>query len=94
MIYIELRNIIEVNYADLERAANLMAAGNSESVMLTDGEYYQKDIANGGINDPYMADALVTWLKKVMTFIYYQNHMLKNIKGTYITKKILFHFYR
>ena len=63
-IYRELRNIVEVNYADLEKAANLIAAGNSEAVFLTDGEYYQKDIAYGGINDPYMADALKTWLRK------------------------------
>lgn len=63
-IYSELRNIVEVNYADLERAANLIAAGNSEAVLLTDGEYYQKNIAGGGINDPYMADALKVWLKK------------------------------
>ena len=63
-IYRELRNIVEVNYADLEKAANLIAAGNSEAVFLTDGEYYQKDIAGGGINDPYMADALKTWLRK------------------------------
>lgn len=63
-IYRELRNIVEVNYADLEKAANLIAAGNSEAVFLTDGEYYQRDIAGGGINDPYMADALKTWLRK------------------------------
>ena len=63
-IYRELRNIVKVNYADLEKAANLIAAGNSEAVFLTDGEYYQKDIAGGGINDPYMADALKTWLRK------------------------------
>lgn len=63
-IYRELRNIVEVNYADLETAANLIANGNSEAVFLTDGEYYQKDIAGGGINDPYMADALKTWLRK------------------------------
>lgn len=63
-IYRELRNIVETNYADLEKAANLIAAGDSEAVFLTDGEYYQKDIAGGGINDPYMADALKTWLRK------------------------------
>ncbi len=63
-IYRELRNIVEVNYAGLEKAANLIVEGDSEAVLLTDGEYYQKDIAGGGINDPYMADALKVWLKK------------------------------
>lgn len=86
-IYRELRNIVEVNYADLERAANLMAAGNSESVMLTDGEYYQKDIANGGINDPYMADALVTWLKKGHDIYILSEPYVEKHKGNFYNKK-------
>lgn len=86
-IYRELRNIVEVNYADLERAANLMAAGNSESMMLTDGEYYQKDIANGGINDPYMADALVTWLKKGHDIYILSEPYVEKHKGNDYNKK-------
>lgn len=86
-IYRELRNIVEVNYADLEKAANLMAAGNSESVMLTDGEYYQKDIANGGINDPYMADALNTWLKKGHDIYILSEPYIEKHKGNLYNKK-------
>ncbi len=59
-----LRSIVEVNFADLKGAVEQMANSNSESVLLTDGEYYQKSIAKGNINNPYMADALRTWLKK------------------------------
>ena len=33
-------------------------------MLLTDGEYYQKNIAGGGISDPYMANAFKQWLKK------------------------------
>lgn len=63
-VFQALSNIVEVNYADLKQAANLIVNGNSESVLLTDGEYYQKNIAGGGISDPYMANAFKQWLKK------------------------------
>lgn len=59
-----LLSIQDVNYADLKSAAEQMANSNSESVLLTDGEYFQPSIAKGNINNPYMADALKTWLKK------------------------------
>lgn len=59
-----LRTIHEVNYADLKLAINRMAEANTESVLLTDGEYYQQSIAQGNINNPYMADALTVWLRK------------------------------
>ena len=41
-----------------------MANENNESVLLTDGEYFQPSIAKGNINNPYMAGALKAWLKK------------------------------
>lgn len=63
-IFSLLRSIEESNYADLLGAMNRMANGNGESVLLTDGEYYQPSIAKGHINDPYMVEALKTWLKK------------------------------
>lgn len=63
-VFQALSNIVEVNYADLKQAANLIVNGNSEGVLLTDGEYYQKNIAGGGISDPYLANAFKQWLKK------------------------------
>lgn len=62
--YLRLRNIKEVNYAELKQAANQIAAGNCESVLLTDGEYYTKNMAKGHDNDPWLADAFKTWILK------------------------------
>lgn len=63
-VYTQLRSIGEVNYADLKTAAETIVAGNKETVLLTDGEYYQRSIARGNINNPYMADAFKAWLLK------------------------------
>ena len=63
-VYKELRNIIEVNYADLKNAAKQIAEGDSEGVLLTDGEFFQNDIAKGNINNPYLAEPFKIWLKK------------------------------
>lgn len=57
-----LRTINEVNYADLKSAINQMSIGSGESVLLTDGEFFQRNIAKGNINNPYMADAFKKWL--------------------------------
>lgn len=63
-IYKELRNIIGVDYADLKEAAIKIAHSDSEGVLLTDGEYFQNDIAKGNINNPYLAEPFKIWLKK------------------------------
>lgn len=63
-VYTLLRNIKEVNYAELANAAQMMTAGDCESVMITDGEYYTPSIAKGHDNDPYLANAFKTWILK------------------------------
>ncbi len=63
-VYTLLRNINEVNYAELAGAANQMADADEESVLLTDGEYYTPSIAKGHENDPYLAKAFKTWILK------------------------------
>ena len=63
-IYKELKNIIGVDYADLKNAAKQIVNGDSEGVLLTDGEYFQKDIAKGNVNNPYLAEPFKIWLKK------------------------------
>ncbi len=63
-VYTLLRNINEVNYAELAEAANRMAQDNEEAVLLTDGEYYTPSIAKGHDNDPYLANAFKTWILK------------------------------
>lgn len=63
-VYTLLRNIVEVNYAELANAAQMMAEGDCESVMITDGEYYTPSIAKGHDNDPYLANAFKAWILK------------------------------
>lgn len=61
-VYTLLRNIEEVNYAELAKTAQMMADDNCESVMITDGEYYTPSTAKGHDNDPYLADAFKKWI--------------------------------
>lgn len=82
-----LRTIEEVNYADLKGAIEQMANSNSESVLLTDGEYFQQSIAKGNINNPYMADALKSWLKKGHDIFVYTEPYVEQYKGQSYNKK-------
>lgn len=61
-VYTLLRNIEEVNYAELAKAADMMSESSCESVMITDGEYYTPSIAKGHDNDPYLANAFKKWI--------------------------------
>ena len=61
-VYTLLRNIDEVNYAELAKAADMMSESSCESVMITDGEYYTPSIAKGHDNDPYLANAFKKWI--------------------------------
>lgn len=63
-VYTLLRNISEVNYAELAGAAQQMADADCESVLLTDGEYFTPSIAKGHDNDPWLANSLKTWILK------------------------------
>jgi hypothetical protein len=82
-----LRTIQEVNFADLKGAVEKMANSNSESVLLTDGEYFQQSIAKGNINNPYMADALKTWLKKGHDIFVFTEPYIETYKGQSFNKK-------
>lgn len=62
--YTLLKNINEVDYADLKSAAEKIADGNTEAVLLTDGEYYQKTIAKSNVNNPYLEKAFKKWLQR------------------------------
>lgn len=61
-VYTLLRNIKEVNYAELAQAAKQAVSGDCEAVILTDGEYYTPSIAKGHDNDPYLAEAFKSWI--------------------------------
>ena len=82
-----LRNINEVNYADLKTALNTMADSKTESVLLTDGEYFQHSIAKGNINNPFMADALKTWLEKGHDVYIFSEPYSESYKGKNYNKK-------
>jgi hypothetical protein len=92
-VYRELRNIIEVNYADLKNAAKQIADGDSEGVLLTDGEYFQNDIARGNINNPYLAEPFKIWLKKGHDiYIFAEPYIEKHNGNNYNKKRFYFLF--
>lgn len=86
-VYTLLRTIEEVNYADLVTAVGSMANSNTESVLLTDGEYYQQSIAKGNINNPYMANALKTWISKGHDIFFFSEPYVETTKGQNFNKK-------
>jgi len=63
-VYTLLRSVTEVNYADLASAVNKIAGGKTEAILLTDGEFYEQTIVKDNPNNPYMAPAIETWLKR------------------------------
>lgn len=62
--YNRLLNIVNVDYAELRKAAEEIANGKGEGVLLTDGEYYNPTIAGANPNNPYLAKAFKTWMKR------------------------------
>lgn len=85
--YLLLKSIEEVNYADLKTAINRMADSNTESVLLTDGEFYQKSIAQGNANNPYMAPAFKKWLLKGHDIYILSEPYVETYKGKDYNKK-------
>lgn len=63
-VFTLLSSIQETNYADILTAAENIVEGNSEGVLLTDGEYYEPTVAKSHVNDPYLKDVFGKWLKK------------------------------
>jgi hypothetical protein len=84
-----LKSIQDYSYADLVSAAKKMANSDSESVLLTDGEYFQPTIAQGNINNPYMSEALKTWLKKGHDIFVFTEPYEEQYQGPLVSKKRL-----
>ena len=82
-----LKSIEEVYYADLKTAIERMAEGNSEAVLLTDGEYYQNNIAKNNANNPYMAPAFKKWLLKGHDIFIISEPYVEKHKGNEYNKK-------
>lgn len=70
----------------LEDCCQMMSESQSESVLLTDGEYYNPTIDSAGANNPYMADALKVWLKKGHDVLLLRSLTLNKIMATPIIR--------
>lgn len=91
--YTLLRSVSEVNYADLASAVNKIVSGNTEAVLLTDGEFYEQTIAKSHVNDPYMAPAIETWLKRGHDiFVFSEPYVETNNSQQYNKKRFYFLF--
>lgn len=89
--YALLRTIENVPFADLKTAAERIANGNTEGVLLTDGEYYEPTVTKGNDNNPYLAEAFKTWLKKGHDiFIFVEPY--EELVGTRSVQKKRFYF--
>lgn len=82
-----LLSIQEVNYADLKTAAEQIAHGNTEGVLLTDGEYYKPTIAGPNPNNPYMASAFKTWMEKGHDIFIISEPYIEHYNGVDYNKK-------
>lgn len=82
-----LKSITNYDYADLKTAAEKMAESRNESVLLTDGEYFQKSIALGNVNNPYLKDAFTKWLKKGHDIYIFSEPYQEPYKGAIYNKK-------
>jgi len=85
--YNRLLNIKEVNFADLKTAAEQIADGKSEGVLLTDGEYYNPTIAGGNPNNPYLANAFKTWMKRGHDIFIISEPYVEQYNGANYNKK-------
>ena len=64
MVYQLLRSVREVNNADIKEAVNRIVNNNRQAVLITDGEFFTQGITGDNLNNPYLSEAIRTWLKK------------------------------
>lgn len=62
--YSRLKSVQDVSYAALKEAAERIASGREEAVLMTDCEYYEQTIARGNTNNAYLEAAFTTWLER------------------------------
>ncbi|MCC8019853.1 MAG: hypothetical protein LIO85_08800 [Rikenellaceae bacterium] len=63
-VYELLRSIREVNYADIKGAVSQITSGNRQAIIITDGEYFQRNLSGDNMNNPYLAPEFRQWLAK------------------------------
>jgi|WetSurMetagenome_2_1015567.scaffolds.fasta_scaffold60701_3 hypothetical protein len=61
-VYTLLNNINEVNYADLKGAVELIVQGKNQAILITDGEYFQRNGNAANFNNPYLSESFKKWL--------------------------------
>lgn len=86
-VYERLRSVEEVNYAELKESADRMAMLNTESVLLTDGEYFTQTMAKGNDNNPYLVDAFKKWLLRGYDIHIISEPYVERYKGNNYNKK-------
>ena len=86
-VYTLLKSVVEVNYADLRSAAEMIANGNTEAILLTDGEYYEQSIAKSHVNDPYLAPAFEKWLTRGHDIYVFSEPYVEVNRGRQFNKK-------
>lgn len=86
-VYTLLKSVEEVNYADLRSAAEMIANGNTEAILLTDGEYYEQSIAKSHVNDPYLAPAFEKWLTRGHDIYVFSEPYIETNNGKEFHKK-------
>ena len=89
-VFTLLRSIKDTNYSELKKAIDLMSESDSESVLLTDGEYYKPDVTKSSINNPYMADAFKKWLSKGHDIYILSEPYIESYKGKTFNKKRMY----
>ena len=88
-----LKSVQEINYADIKTAAERIANGNCEGILLTDGEYYQPTISGSNPNNPWMETAIVKWLSRGHEiFVFAEPYLEKNKGKIYEKKRFYFIF--
>lgn len=91
-VYGQLTNIEEVDFADLVTAADRIANGTQEAVLVTDGEYYTQSTAKANDNNAYLAKAFCIWLLKGHDIYIVSEQYIEPYKGKEYNKK-RFYFY-
>lgn len=78
-VYQLLNTVSEINYADIKGAVKQIVEGDNHAVLITDGEYYQR---NAGVRDsqtnPYLADEFRKWLKRGLDIYIYSEPYLES----------------
>lgn len=56
-----LNGITNVDYSNIKGAVDSIISKNREAILITDGEFYQKNVG-ANLNNPYLADEFKKWL--------------------------------